>query len=39
VAAGDSVTNAHVVEGTQTITIVFSDGTEQAATLIGTDAG
>lgn len=34
---GYIVTNNHVVEGTKDVSIVLSDGTEQKATLIGTD--
>jgi serine protease Do len=34
---GYVITNNHVVEGAQQVTIVLSDGTEQQATLVGTD--
>ena len=34
---GYIVTNNHVVDGTQDVTIILSDGTEQKATLVGTD--
>ena len=34
---GYIITNNHVVEGAQEVTIVLSDGTEQQATLVGTD--
>lgn len=34
---GYIVTNNHVVNGTQDMTIILSDGTEQKATLVGTD--
>ncbi len=34
---GYIITNNHVVEGTQAVTIVLSDGTEQKATIVGTD--
>lgn len=36
-ADGYVVTNNHVVEGGDEITVVWSDGTERVATLIGTD--
>ena len=34
---GYILTNNHVVEGTQEVNIVLSDGTEQTATIVGTD--
>lgn len=34
---GYIITNNHVVEGTQEVSIILSDGTEQTATLVGTD--
>ena len=34
---GYIITNNHVVEGAQEVTIVLSDGTEQQATIVGTD--
>jgi serine protease Do len=34
---GYIITNNHVVEGTKAVTIVLSDGTEQKATIVGTD--
>jgi 2-alkenal reductase len=34
---GYILTNNHVVEGTKEVTIVLSDGTEQKATIVGTD--
>jgi len=34
---GYILTNNHVVEGTKEVSIVLSDGTEQQATLVGTD--
>lgn len=34
---GYIVTNNHVVDGMQDVTIILSDGTEQKATLVGTD--
>jgi len=34
---GYILTNNHVVEGTKDVTIVLSDGSQQAATIIGTD--
>ena len=34
---GYILTNNHVVEGTKEVSIVLSDGTEQKATLVGTD--
>lgn len=34
---GYIITNNHVVEGTQEVNIVLSDGTQQTATIIGTD--
>lgn len=36
---GHIVTNNHVVEGATKITVTFSDGTQAAATLVGTDPG
>ncbi|MBK8984711.1 MAG: trypsin-like peptidase domain-containing protein [Chloroflexi bacterium] len=36
---GYIITNNHVVEGANKITVVFADGTEADATLIGTDPG
>ena len=35
--AGYILTNNHVVEGTKEVSIVLSDGTEQKATIVGTD--
>ncbi len=35
---GHVVTNNHVVEGSQEIKVIFADGTEQKATLLGTDS-
>ena len=35
--AGHIVTNYHVVEGAETVTVTFSDGTEREATVVGTD--
>ena len=35
---GDIVTNQHVIDGAQTITVRLSDGTMVAATLVGADA-
>ena len=32
------ITNNHVIEGADTITVVLTDGTEKQATLVGTDA-
>ena len=34
---GYILTNNHVVEGTKSVSIVLADGTEQAATVVGTD--
>ncbi len=34
---GYIITNNHVVEGTEEVTIILSDGTEQTATIVGTD--
>ncbi|HEX6035064.1 MAG TPA: trypsin-like peptidase domain-containing protein [Anaerolineales bacterium] len=34
---GYILTNNHVVEGAQEVTIILSDGTEQQATIVGTD--
>ncbi len=34
---GYILTNNHVVEGTQTLNIVLSDGTQEKATIVGTD--
>jgi serine protease Do len=34
---GYIITNNHVVEGTKEVTIILSDGTEQKATIVGTD--
>ena len=34
---GFIVTNAHVIEGASTITVIFHDGTETVATVIGVD--
>jgi len=34
---GYILTNNHVVEGTKEVTIILSDGTEQKATIVGTD--
>jgi 2-alkenal reductase len=34
---GYILTNNHVVEGTKEVSIVLSDGTEQSATIVGTD--
>jgi serine protease Do len=34
---GYILTNNHVVEGTQQVNIVLSDGTQQSATIVGTD--
>src|SRR5574339_156151 len=34
---GYIITNNHVVEGTKEVSIVLSDGTEQKATIVGTD--
>ena len=36
-ADGYILTNNHVIEDAQTITIILADGSEQAATLVGTD--
>jgi serine protease Do len=36
-AQGYILTNNHVVQGTQEVSIVLSDGTEQKATIVGTD--
>jgi serine protease Do len=36
-ADGYIVTNNHVVEGATKVTVVFDDGTEQVATIVGTD--
>jgi len=36
---GYIVTNNHVVEGANDLTVNFSDGTSKSATLVGTDAG
>jgi 2-alkenal reductase len=36
-AEGYILTNNHVVEGTQEVNIILSDGTEQTATIVGTD--
>lgn len=36
---GHIVTNNHVVEGAQQITVIFADGTEAFATIVGTDPG
>jgi 2-alkenal reductase len=35
---GHVITNNHVVEGSQEITVIFADGTEEKATLLGADA-
>ena len=35
---GHVITNNHVVEGSQEITVIFADGTEQKATLLGADS-
>jgi S1-C subfamily serine protease len=35
--SGYIITNDHVVEGTQQVNIVLSDGTQQKATIVGTD--
>jgi len=35
--SGYIITNNHVVEGTQQVNIVLSDGTQQKATIVGTD--
>ncbi len=35
---GHVITNNHVVEGSQEIKVIFADGTEQKATLLGTDS-
>lgn len=35
--SGYILTNNHVVEGTQEVNIILSDGTEQTATIVGTD--
>ncbi len=35
---GNIVTNQHVVDGAETITVLLSDGTKVAATLVGADA-
>jgi S1-C subfamily serine protease len=37
--AGHIVTNNHVVEGAEEITVIFADGTEAEATIVGTDPG
>ena len=34
---GYILTNNHVVEGTKQVNIILSDGTQQSATLVGTD--
>lgn len=36
---GHIITNNHVVEGANEITVIFSDGTEADATLVGADPG
>lgn len=36
---GHIITNNHVVEGAEDITVIFADGTEAAATIVGTDPG
>lgn len=36
-AQGHIVTNAHVVEGTESLKVILSDGTEKAAILLGDD--
>ena len=36
-AQGYLLTNNHVVEGTKEVSIILSDGTEQKATIVGTD--
>jgi serine protease Do len=36
-ADGYILTNNHVIEDAQTITVILADGSEQAATLVGTD--
>lgn len=36
---GHIVTNNHVVEGAVEITVIFADGTEAPATIVGTDPG
>lgn len=38
-AEGHIVTNNHVVEGAEQITVIFADGTEAFATIVGTDPG
>jgi S1-C subfamily serine protease len=35
---GHIVTNYHVVEGADTVTVTFADGTQREATVVGTDA-
>jgi S1-C subfamily serine protease len=37
-AKGMIVTNAHVVQGAQSIEVVFADGSKQSASLVGADA-
>ncbi len=36
---GHIITNNHVVEGATEITVIFADGTEAEATIVGTDPG
>jgi putative serine protease PepD len=36
-AKGDIVTNAHVVDGANAVTVTFSDGTKAKASVVGTD--
>ncbi|MDT8856009.1 trypsin-like peptidase domain-containing protein [Paracoccaceae bacterium Fryx2] len=36
-ASGDIVTNSHVVEGADTVTVTLSDGTKLPATVVGAD--
>ncbi|MER6048662.1 trypsin-like peptidase domain-containing protein [Streptomyces sp. NPDC001793] len=38
-SSGEIVTNNHVVAGSRTVSVTFSDGSRKAATVVGTDPG